>query len=414
MNPLLALSAAALSACVVFWVSRGDQTGRIGEHLAVYAVAFVSYLVSLIASRGLSRAGLRLALGLALGWKLALACAPPLLSDDVFRYVWEGRIQRHGGNPFAWPDRPEAEKWLPLRDPVWGAVNHKDYTAIYPPLWQLAARSVVSAHDSVTAMKLFAVLCEALTMLALLSALELRRLPRERVLIFAWSPLALVEIAGSGHNDALGILLAVGALLLLERGLPMASAVAAGLGFGAKLLPGLIAAAWGGRYRPKHLVAAVVTIAVATAPYLDAGKDLLLSLSRYSHDWRFNETVLALMRPVLGSHLAAVRVGSGLALALALGLALRRAEPVAAGTAVVAAFLLLAPNVLPWYALWLLPFLVLRDEPALLLFTGTVALAYVVYPLWQSGEPWQVPAWLRGLEYGPCLLVGLATHRPRS
>ncbi len=75
-------------------------------------------------------------------------------------------------------------------------------------------------------------------------------------------------------------------------------------------------------------------------------------------------------------------------LALALVLAWRRAEPVAAATAVVAASLLLSPNVLPWYALWLVPLLVLRDEPSALLFTGTIALAYVVYPGWQSGERW--------------------------
>jgi hypothetical protein len=78
---------------------------------------------------------------------------------------------------------------------------------------------------------------------------------------------------------------------------------------------------------------------------------------------------------------------------------------VAAATAVVVTSLLLAPNVLPWYALWLLPLLVLRDEPAALLFTGTVSLAYVVYPDWQSGEPWRVGWGWRALAYGPCALV---------
>jgi len=74
---------------------------------------------------------------------------------------------------------------------------------------------------------------------------------------------------------------------------------------------------------------------------------------------------------------------------------------------VVAASILIAPNVLPWYALWFLPFLVLRDAPAALLFTGTVQLAYLVYPDWLSGQRWQVRVWLRALEYGPCLGVAL-------
>ena len=56
------------------------------------------------------------------------------------RYVWEGRIQLHGGNPYAWDDRPErAERWAPLRDEVCRGLNHPNYTAVYPPLWQMAA-----------------------------------------------------------------------------------------------------------------------------------------------------------------------------------------------------------------------------------------------------------------------------------
>jgi hypothetical protein len=100
-----------------------------------------------------------------------------------------------------------------------------------------------------------------------------------------------------------------------------------------------------------------------------------------------------------------VRAGASLALALALALAWRRADAVASATAVVAAFLLLTPDVLPWYALWLLPLLVLRDEPAALLFTGTASLAYLVYPGFLSGEPWTIGWSWRALEYGPCALV---------
>ena len=78
------------------------------------------------------------------------------------------------------------------------------------------------------------------------------------------------------------------------------------------------------------------------------------------------------------------------------------------------ASLLLGPNVLPWYALWLLPLLVLRDEPAALLFTGTVSLAYLVYPAWQSGEPWALGWGWRALEYGPCVAVAAwSLLRPR-
>jgi Glycosyl transferase family 2 len=406
---------AFLTGCVGTWALAPPPTTRIALHLGLYGLAFAAYLVALAASRGLSRRGLVLCLGAALLWRVALVPAPPLLSDDVNRYVWEGRIQLHGGNPYAWSDRPTAERWRPLRDPVYDGVNHKGYTAVYPPLFLLASRAVVALHDSVPAMKAFLVACELATLGALALVLKRRRLPLERLLVLAWSPLALVEIAGSGHNDAFGMLWMVLALLAVEADRPLLSALAASAGFMAKYLPGLVAAAWARRYGVGHVLAGGALAVGLVATYLDPGSQetMLLSLSKYARFWRFNETLFAPLAALLGSHGAAVRAGALLTAGLALALAWRRVEPAAAATAVVAAWLLLTPNLLPWYALWLVPLLVLRDEPAALLFTGTVSLAYLVYPTWQSGEPWKVGWGWRALEYAPCLLVAARSWTER-
>ena len=402
-----------LTGCVLAWAFGPLPPKRIGLHLALFGAAFAAYLVALVAARGLSRRGLLLCLGVAVAWRALLVAAPPLLSNDINRYVWEGRVQVHGGNPYRWGDRPESPRWLPLRDAVYDGLNHKDYTAVYPPLFVLATRGVVAVHDSFTAMKAFLVACELATIGALALVLRRRRLPLERLLVLAWSPLALVEIAGSGHNEAFGMLWMVLALLALDADRPLLSALAASAGFLTKYLPGLVAAAWARRYRWWHVLAGGALVAALVFVYLDpeSKKTMLLSLSKYAQFWRFNETLFTPLSVLLGSHAAAVRAGALLTLALALVLAWRRTEPVAAATAVVVASLLLAPNVLPWYALWLLPLLVLRDEPFALLFTGTVSLAYVVYPGWQSGEPWKLGWGWRALEYGPCVAVALRTWR---
>ncbi len=410
---VLGAAGLALTGCVVAWAAGAPPPTRIAWHLASFGVAFAAYLVALAASRGVSRRGLLICLAAALAWRVALVAAPPLLSNDINRYVWEGRVQQHGGNPYRWSDRPESKRWDALRDPVYEGLNHKDYTAVYPPLFVLATRGVVAVHDSFTAMKAFLVLCELLTLALLARMLQHRRLPPERLLILAWSPLALVEIAGSGHNEAFGMLWLTLALVALELDRPLVSALAAGAGLLSKYLPGLVAAAWARRYRPWHVAAAAAACVPLVLLYLDESsrRTMLLSLSKYSEFWRFNETLFAPLAALLGGHAAAVRGGALLTLALALWLAWRRAEPVAAATAVVVASLLLSPNVLPWYALWLLPLLVVRDEPAALLFTGTVSLAYLVYPGWQSGEPWKLSWGWRALEYLPCLLVAAAGWR---
>jgi alpha-1,6-mannosyltransferase len=402
---VLPLSGAVISGCVLFWARSGDQTGNIAAHLAIFGLAFAAYLLALWSSRDLSGRGLWLALALALGWRAALVLAPPLLSNDVNRSVWEGRVQVHGGNPYAWPDRPDAPKWASLRDEVWRGLNHPDYPAIYPPAWQLAMFGVASLSDSVTAVKAFVALCDLACLVPLWFLLRRRGLPRARLLILAWSPLALVETAGSGHNEAFGALFVVLALAALDSGRPLVSAVAAAIGMQAKFLPGLIAAAWARRYLWWHVAVAAVVAGAFVWPYRSAGRILWLSLSKYSEFWRFNETVFALVEPLAGSHTMAVRCCSLLVLVLALVLAWRRAEPVTAAMAVVAATLLLSPNVLPWYALWFVPLLVVRDEPAALLYTGTATFAYLVYPTWQSGERWWIGWNVRALEYLPCVLV---------
>jgi hypothetical protein len=347
------------------------------------------------------------AVALSFVWRGLLMPAPPLLSDDVYRSVWEGRIQAHGGNPYAWDDRPEAERWRPLRDTVWARINHKEYPAIYPPVWQLAARAVVTVRDSPRAMKAFLVLCEALTLVALARLLARRRLPPERLLVLAWSPLALVEVAGSGHSEPLAILFLVLALLALESGRTSTSLALAALGAQAKLLPALVAVAWARRYRLRDVPGAAVAVALPVLPFAAAGAWLWHSLGKYSRFWRFNETGFALIAAVVRSHEAAVAAALVLLAALAAVLAARRTEPAAAALAVVAATLLLTPNVLPWYALWLPPLLVLCDSAPLLLFTGTVQLAYLVYPVWQSGELWRIGWGIRALEYGPCFALAL-------
>jgi len=402
---VLVLCGVVLSGCVLGWSLTGDQTQRVASHVVLYGLAFAAYLGGLWGARGLSRRALWLALGVGIVWRGVLVVGPPLISDDINRYVWEGRIQLHGGNPYAWRDRPEAEKWQPLRDAVWEGINHRDYTAVYPPLWQLAGRLAVGVHDSVQAMKAFLVLCELLTLGALGWLLARRRLPRERLLIMAWSPLCLVEIAGSGHNEAFGMLFLVLGLLALEAGHPLASALGVVLAFHAKLLPGLLALPWARRYRPVHALAGLALAAALVLPYADAGWGLVMSLRKYSELWRFNETLFAPLAWLVGSHVVAVRVAALTTVAVALALAWRRVEPATATLGVLAAWLLVMPNVLPWYVLWVVPFLVLRAAPPLLLFTGTVGLAYLVYPSWLSGEPWQLSWPLRALEYGPCLAV---------
>ena len=267
-----------------------------GGFLATYALAFAAYLAALRVVGGpRAAAGSRLALGLALVWRVALVCAPPLLSDDVYRYVWEGRIQLHGGNPYAWEDRPEGARWAPLRDDVWRGVTHKFYSALYPPAWQMAARAVVWLHDSVTAMKAFLVACE-LGALALLA-----RDPAAPRPAAGAPPRPGLEPAGAGRDRGQRAQRRVRDPARRwrrwprwRRGRPLLAAVAGAVAFAgqdpARARRGRVGAAlsaggtsrWPGWSPPRW--------SSRTPP---RAPGLWHSATRYARYWRFNETLFA-------------------------------------------------------------------------------------------------------------------------
>lgn len=400
-----------LTAAVGYWILTGDQTRTSTRHLAVYFAAFAASLVGARVLEDARGRRLRLALVIAVLWRVGMVFGEPLLSDDIYRSLWEGRIQNHGGNPYAWSHRPDAERWAGLRDSVWHQINHKDYTAIYPPGWQLAARAIDRVSPSVAGMKAFLVACELGALALVAVSLKRRGLPLGRLILWAWSPLALVEIAGSGHNEAFGLLWLAAALFALDAGRPWLSALAAAVGFQAKFLPGIVAVAWARLYLPVHVLSALAVVAILVLPYRAAGWELFMSLERYNSEWRFNDSGFGLLALVLPSPGHAQWAAAVLLVAWVLVLAWRKIEADRSQLLVVAAALALSANVLPWYATWLLPSIVLLRSVPALVFTGTVALAYTVYPGWLADGTWHVGMDIRSLEYGLPLLAAAFAMR---
>ena len=133
---------------------------------------------------------------------------PPFLSSDIYRYVWDGRVQAAGINPYRYV--PADPAFVPLRDTaIYPHINRADYArTIYPPVAQLVFAAVARIWDSVTAMRLAMVGFEALGIVCVLVLLPLAGLPRERILIYAWNPLPVWAIASDGHVDAIVVGLA--------------------------------------------------------------------------------------------------------------------------------------------------------------------------------------------------------------
>jgi len=275
---------------------------------------------------------------------------------------------------------------------------------------------------------------------ALLGLLRQRRLDARRVALYAWNPLAVVEVAGSGHLEPLALALLCGALYWLGAGAWRRAGAALGAAFLAKLLPAVALpvlcrqaagaatsvtgpGVWrrsAALLRPLLWFAAVA--AAGYGLYAGAGARLFGGLRNYALHWRFNDAAFSLVYgalqwlgvPSAGLYAARWICAAAFA-AVALVVLKRCVDPVRATFALLAAYLLLTPTLHPWYVLWVVAFLPLFPSPSWLSFSGLVFLAYWVLDGYRSAGVWQESAWVKWAEYVPFygLLIGRWWRRRR-
>lgn len=366
--------------------------------LALFGAAFACYGASLwVAARLRGRRALLIVLSVALLSRLALVWVPPTLSTDAYRYVWDARVAAAGISPYA--AVPTAPELAHLRDGViYPRLNHPTWRTIYPPGAQSVFRVVYAlVPDSVLAMKAALGLAELATLAVLASLLGALGVPLLHLAVYAWNPLVLVEIWGSGHLDALAVLSAVSAVRLAIAGRANVAAALLALGALVKLYPAALLPLLlhGGARGP--LVTFALVVLGGYLPFARLGVDVLGSLPQYLSMEFFN---LGLLRTLID--VPAVGVVALAAWVLYAGLARRAAGPFVDRIVVlIGGFILLSPNIFPWYVLWLVPFLAIRPSVPWIAFTGTVVLAYTFF----LHEPWSIPAWARVAEFVP-LAIG--------
>lgn len=400
---LLGLAEAIVSCGAARVVDRHDGYPRF---LALYLLMGVLWLAAsrlALARRGDPGKARASALGLvllvAVFLRVPFLLTEPTLSDDVYRYVWDGRVQNAGINPYL--HAPEARELAPLRDERYPGINNKDIPTLYPPLMQVFFAAVTSVSSSVLAMKTALVLAE-LGMVVLLFAM-LSRLGSDPLsaVVYAWSPLAVVEVAGSGHNDVLAVWLLLGALWALHRSHDVVSmALLAGSGLG-KVLGFALAPLFVRAVRPRAFLAmAGVTLALAW-PYREAGALAFRGLREYGLRWRGNDSLFHGLVWLTGSENDAKLVAGSILVALVLTLVAIGAQPLRACHVTIGAVLLLTATVHPWYLIWIVPFLCFYPSPAWMYLTLGVALSYHSAYLSEPGRPWEDLLWVKVLEYGP-------------
>jgi len=355
---------------------------------------------------------LGLILGFALLFRLLLLPTPPVLSSDIYRYIWDARIQASGLNPYL--SRPaDFDNEAVRKDPLYQQQNRPFARTIYPPLAQAAFRAVRAVGgESVTAMKALMLLGDLASILILLHLLRSLGLPRSRVILYAWHPLAVFEIAGSGHVDALAIPFILLAVLAWQRGKDAVAGVALGAAALIKIYPILLLPAFLARRRWPLLLGCGATVLLGYLPLLPGtGWQILGHLPRYLADPYevFNPSLMGLVillvsRLSTAPVLWASWIGRAALLGALIWIVRREAgdpQALLARIFVVAtAATLFTLTLHPWYLLWIVPFLAMQPRPAWISLSVAVALSYAFYVVAPSTR-----ILIGVLEYLPFLLL---------
>jgi len=339
-------------------------------------------------------------------WHVAFLRLPPGTDDDIHRYVWDGRLQRLGYNPYIVVPSDPAVKELHTAETR--NLNNPDLPSPYPAGAQLFFRAVTAIHESTFALKVAFVVCDFATAFVLLGLLRRTGRAEHLVLAYSWNPLLAIEAAGSGHIDIVGALLVVISIAALVRRWRAIAAVAFGLAAAVKFLPIVLLPLYWKRSRIRDAALAAVVVGLLYVPFLNHGRTAIGSVGTYVQNFRFNGPVFAALdRLVPPQLLAGLAVVAGLAVAIWLrNAALERSPEVFAWP--MAASLLFAPVVFPWYLLWLLPFLTSASTLLIIIWTVSIIPTYIQWHLRALGHPWgSLPGWIMLLEYGCVAIAGV-------
>jgi len=343
-----------------------------------------------------------------------------LYDGDVWRYLWDGHVWASSVNPYQLAPADSkldylgaSAPWQDIRDNI----NHPRVPTIYPPLAQVVFRlSHAIAPGSVVVLKTILVSFDLLTIL--LVYLALRKLGSDLawLQLYAWNPLLIKVVAGSGHVDVLaGTLLVLTVYLLLKRAYLPAALALAGVAL-VKLAPVILLPFLAKRIGWRRALVMPLLVLAAYLPFLHSGWAVFAGFLKFAREWEFNSAFFLLMRalarPFARDPEFVARVVGVLALLFCVVWFWRRDNGHPAtfphvASYMLGALILFSPTVMPWYLVWLLPLAVLSQATVWIYFTGVVCLAFFVMVNGTLGTP------VLALEYGAFLTTALLSSFSR-
>ncbi len=243
--------------------------------------------------------------------RLILLFSMPNLTDDFYRFLWDGQLLLHQHNPYtATPDQVAANHFYGMQDilqqsGLYAALNSRPWHTIYPPLSQglFATAAWISRGNMVIYMlvlKCSIFIFETGSILLLPKILEQLKMPKKNQLLYTLNPLIILELTGNLHFEASMIFFLLVAFYFLNRSKRDLSAIAFGFAIGSKLWPVMLLPLFfrfiGIRQTLRYCLLCGSTAIILLAPMLMQYGEVASSLNLYFQQFEFNGSVYYLLR----------------------------------------------------------------------------------------------------------------------
>lgn len=366
-------------------------------------------------------------------YRVLFLFAVPVLSDDFYRFLWDGMLWQQGINPFAHPPAHYAENSeggfsLLLQQGEWyEKMNSKAYFSIYPPILQavfwLTSFFATKPLYALCLMRLVQCAAECATVYIMLQWLKKHHQPLKKVAYYVLNPLVIIECAGNVHFEALLIFFLVWTMCSIEsrRLYQAACALAAAVAIKLHPLLLLVYCLRAVKWKFVFLWVFVGSLLVLFSPLFLHGihepawlYGMGHSVSLYFNHFTFHASLYEIIKYclyVLGSDTQAgfitAAIGAGGILYLSLK-GTKNAHKMF--TLLYTVYLLTSTTVHPWYVTPLVGFSVLSGFHFPLLWSYTTLWSYMGYTTTGYLMPWywQVMGYFFVIS---CLLYELFYHR---
>jgi len=332
----------------------------------------------------------------------------PFFEDDFYRYLWDGYRFATTGTPYG--VSPEAffldPKVPAVFQGILNQINNPELPTIYAPITQLTFLfSYWLYPGSIAALQLILIVIDLATI-----GLLLRLAPAKNVMLYAWCPLVIKEIAFTAHPDGVGVFFLLAGVVLARNRKWRSTAICLGMAAGTKLFALVLIPLFFLRIQIKYWILTGATVLLLYAPFvLSVGTDME-SLQVFAREWEFNSALFGLLANILGVFETKLILGLAFVafwIFYSVHYYKSDKETIPRGDWVYGALLIASPVINPWYLLWLLPFAAIFPSAWAWTASLAVLISYVTglnlneYTM----QPYQQMVWVRPLEFGLILLA---------